>query len=74
MRFDLEEAFRQAALRGWSNDEFARRLGVTRVTLWRVRTGRTQPTLYFRERVRDLFPRVDPDILIRRVEEPCPAS
>jgi transcriptional regulator with XRE-family HTH domain len=70
MSFDLSAVWARVAAAGWSDAEFARRLGYDKSRISRLRNGHSEPTLRFRESLRRVFPDVHPDALVRVVDAP----
>ncbi len=54
--------FELAALRGWSDRDLARLLGVNYVTIWRYRKGRCVPSTPMLQRQAALFGRAGADL------------
>ena len=63
-RYDLSRLWTLVDAYGWSNVEFARRLGVDPSTVWRLRRGHLQPGMRIRQAIRRVFPRADVDQLM----------
>ena len=64
MRWNVDRVFSLAQRKGWNDAELGRRMGYAQSTIWRIRHGRNQPSLAFREALKLAFPGVDPDTLM----------